>query len=80
MLMYIKYIHGKRKTFPSPCRCNNLIYDWCRYCYITISQFLTHRGQIHGGSESSKSRSCLKFTHVQWNNCRNLRSQFMLAS
>ena len=23
--MNIKYIHGKRNTFPSSCRCNNLV-------------------------------------------------------
>jgi len=56
-----------------------VFYNWCTHCYITISQFWKHRGQIHGGSSLSKSMSCLKFTRVRWNHCQHISSQVMLA-
>jgi len=79
MSMYIKYIHGSKLCELLQMQ-QSYVYDWYTNCYITISQLLTHRGQIHGGSSSSKPGSCLKCTHVHWKHSQNLRSHFMLAS
>jgi len=56
----------------------SFFYKWCTYCYITISQFWTYRGQIHGGSSLSKFRSCMKLTHVRWNHCQNVHRLCLL--
>jgi len=34
----------------------SFLYNWCTHCYITISQFWKHRGQVH--------RLCLLYCHM----------------